>query len=254
MLRNVLLSALIIVMAAGSAFAAGKKISVAGDCTWPPMEYLDAKKNPVGFSFDYIRAMAKEAGFEAEIRNVAWDGIFAGVAAGNYDVVSSSVTITKERQKVYDFSEPYYEVHQALVVPANSSIKTLQDLKGKKVGGQIGTTGIFVTEKAKVGAIIKEYEDVGLAMEDMVNGRIDAVMCDDPVAAYYANRKTEFANKIRVALKTDEVEYYGFVVKKGNKEVLDLLNKGIRLVKEKGIDKEIAKAHLGENIFELRKK
>ena len=96
--------------------------------------------------------------------NVAWDGIFGGVATGQYDVVASSVTITPERQKQFDFTEPYYEVVQAVVLPEGQSVKSLADLKGKKVGGQIGTTGIFVTRKADVGADIKEYDDVGLAV------------------------------------------------------------------------------------------
>ena len=126
--------------------------------------------------------MGKAAGFEVEVRNIAWDGIFGGVATGQYDIVASSVTITPERQKQFDFSDPYYEVVQAVVLPAGKSIKSLADLKGKKVGGQIGTTGIFVMRKANAGADIKEYDDVGLAIQDLVGGRLDAVICDDPVA------------------------------------------------------------------------
>lgn len=193
-----------------AAQAAGKQLVVASDATWPPMEYLDDQKNVVGYSADYIRAVAKEAGLDVQVRNVAWDGIFAGVAAGNFDIIASSVTITPERQKQFGFSDPYCEIRQALLVRANAPLKTLAELKGKKVGGQIGTTGIFVLQNAKVGAEIREYEDVGLAMEDLANGRIDAVMCDDPVASYYANMHKGFADKFKVALVTPEAEYYGF--------------------------------------------
>ncbi len=233
----VALFAMVLCVVAGQAVA--KTYSVASDCTWPPMEYLDDKKAVIGYSSDYLRAVAKEAGIEVDIRNVAWDGIFAGVAAGSYDIVASSVTITPERQKQFLFSDPYCDIYQALIVPVNSDIKSMEELKGKKVGGQIGTTGIFVMEKAKTGATIHEYEDVGLAMQDMANGRLDAVMCDDPVAKFYANKKEDFANKFKVAFLTPDVEYYGFTLQKGNTSLAQKLNEGIKKVKEKGIEKEL---------------
>ena len=244
MFRTLILTVLTLTLLASAAFAA-QKITVASDGTWPPMEYLDNQKNIIGYSSDYIRAVAKEAGFEVDVRNVAWDGIFAGVAAGNYDVVASSVTITPERQKAFDFSDPYYEVRQAVVVQKGTDIKDLQGLKDKTVGGQIGTTGIFVAEKAKTGAKIKEYEDVGLAMQDLGNGRIDAVICDDPVALYYANKRDDFADKLQVAFITDDVEHYGFTIQKGRKDLVEMLNKGIKAVKEKGIDKELTTKWMG---------
>ncbi len=239
MFRILMTTILTLGLACGVAMAAEKKFTVASDGTWPPMEYLDDKKQVMGYSTDYIKAIGKEMGVEFEIRNVAWDGIFAGVAAGNFDIVASSVTITPERQKQFLFSDPYCEIRQALMVPVGSDIKTLADLKGKKVGGQIGTTGIFVTEKANVGAIIKEYEDVGLAAQDMLNGRIDAIMADAPVVKYYANKRKDFSNKFKVVLETPDVEYYGFTMKKGQEEIAKILNEGIKRVKEKGIEKEL---------------
>ena len=225
--------------------AAAETYIVAGDCTWPPMETLDKDKTPVGYSFDYIRAVAEAAGFEVEIRNIAWDGIFAGVAAGNYDIVASSTTITPERQKAFDFSDPYYEVRQAVIMPAGKSIAKLEDLKGKSVGGQIGTTGIFVMQKANVGATIREYDDVGLAIQDMVAGRIDAVICDDPVAMYYMNKKAEYAKKLNIPLVTDDAEHYGFTVKKGRKDLVEKLNKGIKIVRENGTEAKLKEKWMG---------
>ncbi len=221
------------------AIAKDKTYTVASDGTWPPMEYLDDNKKVIGYSTDYIRAVGKEMGVEFDIRNVAWDGIFAGVAAGNYDIVASSVTITPERQKQFLFTDPYCEIRQALIVPIDSTIKSMADLKGKKVGGQIGTTGIFVVQKADVGAEIKEYEDLGLAAEDMANGRIDAVMADAPVSKYFANKRKDYANKFKVVYETPEAEYYGFTLKKGQEDLVKILNEGIKRVQEKGIEKEL---------------
>ena len=127
---------------------AQKKVVVASDATWPPMEYVDENKNIVGFDIDLMKAIAKEGGFEVEIRNVAWDGIFAGLAAGEYDAIISSVTITPERQEKYDFSEPYINAGQIVVAAADSDITGPDaSLKGKTVAAQIGTTGAMAIEE-----------------------------------------------------------------------------------------------------------
>jgi len=139
-----------------------------------------------------------------------------------------------------DLSIPYYKVRQALVVPINSKVKSLEELKGKKVGAQIGTTGYFAIKKVP-GVIAKSYDEIGLAMQDLINGNLDGVVCDDPVAANYSRQKEGFKDKLKIAsvIDTGEVEYYGIAVKKGNKKILDLINKGIKAVKEKGIEKKL---------------
>ena len=216
---------------------------VASDATWPPMENLDEHKKVVGYSSDYITAVAKEAGINIEIRNTAWDGIFAALNADLIDIIASSVTITdKRKQKVMDFSKPYYNVHQAIVVPNGSLIKSIQDLNGKKVGGQIGTSGLIETlPKAKVKAIVKTYDEIGLALEDLSNGSLDAVICDEPVANYFIKQQPEYTDHITIAFITTEIEQYGFAVKKGNKELLEKINAGVKAVKEKGIEAALIK-------------
>ncbi len=226
--------------------AFSKTIVIATDATWPPMEFVDANKEIIGFDADYVKAMAKEGGFEVEMKNVAWDGIFAGLAAGKYDAVCSSVTITDERKNGMDFSAPYFKVRQALVVAKTENAKTLEEMKGKTLGGQIGTTGYFAIKKVD-GLTPKSYDEIGLAMEDLFNGRIDGVVCDDPVAAQYALQKAEYAAKLKIAavLETGD-ENYGIAVQKGNAEVLGLINKGIEGVQKKGIDKELRKKWMGQ--------
>jgi polar amino acid transport system substrate-binding protein len=224
---------------------AEKTIVFATDATWPPMEFIDADKNIVGYSIDFLKAAGKEAGFKPVFKNTAWDGIFAGLAAGKYNSITSSVSITEKRKKAMDFSEPYYTVRQALIVGKKSTVKSLEDLVGKKVGGQIGTTGYFALKAAK-GVVAKSYDEIGLAMEDLNVGRIAAVVCDDPVAANYALVKYKDTMKIAQVIETGKVENYGFPVKKGNQEILDLLNKGIAAVKAKGLDKELQKKWIGQ--------
>lgn len=247
MMKHVLLALMISCVVSTSALAGGPEIVFATDATWPPMEFVDADKNIVGYSLDYMNAAGKEAGFTPVFKAVAWDGIFAGLDANKYDAICSSVSITEERKKVMDFSEPYFKVRQALIVPSDSSVKSLEELKGKKVGTQISTTGTFAVKKVD-GVVSKTYDEVGLAIEDLYNGRIDAVVCDDPVAANYAlaNEKYKERLKISAVIETGDVEYYGIAVQKGNTRVLDLVNKGILAVKAKGLDKEFQKKWIGQ--------
>ena len=245
--KTALLVLCIFIFVAGSVWAQEKTIKFATDSTWPPMEFVDANKDIVGFAIDYMNAAGKEAGFKPVFMAVAWDGIFAGLDVGKYDAICSSVSITEERKKVMSFSEPYFRVRQAVIVQKKSSAKSLEDLKGKKVGSQISTTGTFAVKAVK-GVISKTYDEVGLAIEDLFNGRIAAVVCDDPVAANYAlaNEKYKKTLKIADVIETNEVEYYGIAVKKGNKEILDLVNKGIKAVEAKGLDKKLKEKWIGK--------
>ena len=240
-MKRLCLALFAVLLLAGFAQAEEKTLTVAHDATWPPMEFIDKDtKQVIGYSVDYMDAVAKEAGFKAVHKNVAWDGIFAGLENGNYNVIASSVTITEERAKQYDFSIPYYTVRQAVVTSKDSTAATVEDLKGKTLGGQLGTTGYFAIKNIP-DAKAKSYDEIGLAMEDLFNGRIDGVVCDDPVAVQYALMQEEYKAKLKVAfiIPTDTPEEYGFVIRKGDKEALDLMNKGIQAVKDKGIEKEL---------------
>ncbi|MCL2154734.1 MAG: basic amino acid ABC transporter substrate-binding protein [Leptospirales bacterium] len=218
--------------------ADAKKITVATDATWPPMEYIDEDRNIIGFDIDILKAAAKEGEFEVVIINQAWDGIFAGLDAGKYDAIISSITITEERKQTMDFSIPYVNVGQILVVKKDNSITKLSELEGKKVGAQLSTTGALeVRKNNKITS--KEYDEIGLAIEDLANDRIDAVICDNPTAANYVLQNQKYKPILKMTGDIFTTEHYGIAVKKGNTELLELINNGIKKVKEKGIDKEL---------------
>ena len=246
MLRRFLCAAFLLSTVLCSSALAAEKIVVATNPTWPPMEFLDDNKQIIGYDIDMIKAVAAEAGMEAEVIMTAWDGIFAGVAAGNYDVIASGVTITPERQRAFAFTVPYYDVQQIVVVRKGDSASGFEALKGRVIGGQIGTTGVFVAQKSGVPMTIREYDDVGLAMQDLLNGRIEAVICDSPVALYYANQKEGFTDHLSVAFRTEATESFGFVVQKNRKDLVERLNKGIEAVRAKGIEAELIRKWMGE--------
>ncbi|NVN89395.1 MAG: basic amino acid ABC transporter substrate-binding protein [Desulfuromonadales bacterium] len=238
-LRTIAVALALLTTMSLSALAAPKSIKVATDATWPPMEMVDANKQIVGYDIDFLTAVAKEAGVKVEFKNTAWDGIFAGLDSGQYDAIISSVTITNERKAKYDFTEPYTSIGQILVVPkTDKTSKKIADLKGKKIGAQIGTTGAFEIKKV-TGVELKGYDEIGLAFEDMAAGRVSAVVCDEPVAAHFALQKKEYKEKFKIVGTSFTKEGYGIVVKKGNKELVDLLNKGIKAVKAKKLDVKI---------------
>jgi polar amino acid transport system substrate-binding protein len=217
-----------------------QKIIVATDATWPPMEMVNEQtKEFEGFDIDLMKAIAAEAGFEVEFRNVAWDGIFSGLKAGEYDAVISSVTITDERKQEFDFSNPYINAGQIVVVMAdNTDINSHEDLSGKTVAAQIGTTGAMAIQEIE-GATLKEYDEIGFCFEDLLAGRVDAVVCDTPVAADFAG--VQYAGQIKLVGGAFTDEYYGVMVKKGNADLLAKINDGLKKVQDKGIDEQLMK-------------
>ncbi len=227
------------------AFAA-EKIVAATNPTWPPMEMVDLDKNIVGYDMDIVAAVAAEMGMEVEFKSVAWDGIFANLESKQSDLLASAVTITDARKKKYAFSDPYYTVSQSLIVPEDSKIDSMDDLKGKNVGIQIGTTALIPLQESGVKMNIKTYDDIGLVFEDLKNGRLDAAMCDDPVGLYYANRKEGFDEHMKVAFLAEGSEQFGFVFLKSNQELVDKFNQGLKAIQANGTEAKIREKWFGK--------
>jgi polar amino acid transport system substrate-binding protein len=225
---------------------AGKKFVFASDATFPPMDLVDKDKNIVGFDMDMIAAIAKDQGFQAEIKNTAWDGIFAGLEGGAYDAVLSAVSITDERKKTYDFSDPYLLSGQAVIVRSDeTAIKGKNDLTGKKVGAQIGTTGADEVKNIQ-GVTAKTYDTIDLAMMDLANGQVDAVVVDYPVASNYALVSPQFKGKLQIVGDRFTNEPYGLTVQKGDpKKLLPLFNQGLKDIKANGTYNQIYAKWIG---------
>jgi len=227
----------------GLAVAAQKNIVVATDATWPLMEMVDKNNAIVGFDIDLFNAVAKEAGLTVEYRNIPWDKIFAGLESGKYDAIISSVTITDERRKKYAFTDPYFTAGQILVTTKAAAARSPSDLKGSKIGAQADTTGAMIVTRTP-GVELKAYDDIQTAFADLASGRIQGVICDTPAAANYVFQNPQYKDKFKIASAPLTQEPYGIVVKKGNQALLDQLNKGIKAVKAKGIDKQLEKKWL----------
>jgi polar amino acid transport system substrate-binding protein len=212
------------------------KIQVATDATWPPFEYVDdTTKEIVGFDIDLMNAIAEKANLDIEFVNVAWDPLLTGMAQGTYDVAISSITMYEDRKEKMLFSDPYYGAGQIIVVQKNNTTITSKDNLTGNVGAQLGTTGAM--EVAKIaGATLKNYDEIGLAFQALMNGQIDAVVCDNPVAAEYVVTNPD---KLKTVGGVFTDEYYGIAVAKGKEDLLEKINKGLEEVLAEGIIAEL---------------
>lgn len=209
------------------------KVRVAMDATWPPFESVDeATKEIVGFDVDLMKAIASDADLEVEFVNVPWDSLLAGMAQCQYDASISAMTITPERAEQFAFSEPYFAAGQVVTVGAeNTDITGKDSLSGKTVGVQLGTTGDIEAQKIS-GATVKNYDDIGLAFQDLINGQIDAVIADNPLALGYIAQNE---GKLKTAGDVFTDESYGIAVCKTNTELLARINEGLAAAQSAGV-------------------
>jgi polar amino acid transport system substrate-binding protein len=228
---------LISLVLAGCGGNEAEKVRVATDASWPPFEYVDEEtKEIVGFDIELMNAIAEKGGFEVEFINVSWDPLLAGMAQCQYDASISAMTITEERKQSFNFSDPYFAAGQVVTVRFdNTDITGKDSLSGKTVGAQIGTTGAIETENIE-GAILKTYDDIGLAFQDLMNGQIDAVIADNPLALGYIG---ENPDKLKTAGDVFTDENYGVAVCKTNTDLLEKINTGLAAVQSEGIDDEL---------------
>ena len=218
---------------AAATTAPAEEITVGTDATWPPFEMVNEKtKELEGFDIDLMNAIAKEANLKIKWVNIGFDPLLAGMATGQYDAAISVITITEDRKKSMLFSDPYYNAGQLIAVGANNTtISKPEDLKGKKAGAQVGTTGAIEIEKIDKAAL-KTYDDIGQAFMDLMNGQIDAVVADSPLVYGYVAKNS---SKIKAVGQPFTEEYYGIAVKKGGEALLAKINAGLKAVKDKGL-------------------
>jgi polar amino acid transport system substrate-binding protein len=215
-------------------FAFGVTYKVGTEASFPPFEYVENGQY-VGFDIDLIKEIGKLKGFDVEVIDISFDSLIPSLTTGNIDIIAAGMTITEDRQKVVDFTIPYYSGDQSILVRKDSDFDITVLFGNHKIGVQTGTTGdLWVTEHLSDKNIIPKknitrYDTFNFAVRDLVNKNIDAIVLDNPVAERFT--KTDPV-KIVGIIKTEES--YGMAVKKGNKELLNLLNSGIQELQKNG--------------------
>ncbi len=230
----------------------GEKCLVVGTSPdFPPFEYIAKNGSIVGFDIELIKILAHKAGYKCvKVVSISFDSLIPALEQGKIDVIAAGMTITPERAQRVDFTNPYWEVDQGVLVRADSNFKpkSVEDLSGHTVGVETGTTAADylkrINKEKGLNIKIKEYDSYVLAVQDLLNGRIDAVMVDLPVAKMFVN---QYKGKLELALVVKTGEKYGFAVKKGNKELLEKLNKALEEVKNSPLWNELVQKYFGSS-------
>ncbi|GAA0767408.1 basic amino acid ABC transporter substrate-binding protein [Ideonella azotifigens] len=232
--------------ASAPAPAPAKVYTVGTDAAYAPFEFQNEKGEIVGLSVDLLNAVAEKGGFQVKFVNTPWEGIFNALGQGDRDLLISSITITDERKQTMDFSDPYFDAFQLIAVKESSKISKFDDLKKLKVGVQTGTTGDEVVTKlqGKTATTIKRFESTPLALKELEAGGVDAVVADNGVVIHYVANNPGAKFKT-VSDKAFAPEQYGIAVKKGNTELLGMINKGLAAVKADGTYAAIYKKTFG---------
>lgn len=218
------------------------ELRVGTDATYPPFETVEGDVYS-GFDIDLMEAVAREVGVRARFINASFDGIFPALQNGSFDAVISSVTVTDERKATMLFTEPYYDSGQLIAVREETQgITAPDDLKGKTAGVQINTTAQYDLEK-RAGVTVNKYNTIDLALLDLQNKRIDAVVSDAPVLKYMIFKSFRGLKTVGNRF-TDEK--FGIAVARGNEDLVRELNAALKRVRESGEYDRIHEKWFGE--------
>ncbi len=225
------------------------RVTVCSDIPYAPFEYYEngADGKVVGIDVELVEAITADNGLTADFIKTPFDGIFAALAAGQCDIIASSVSITDERKKSNDFTDPYFTIQQTILV-RSADAATLTDtpaLKGKRVGAQAATTGAEFAnaEGAKNGFEVTEFQGADEMIAALKAGQVDAAIQDSPVNGYAATRSEGELTVSKVF--EGEGEAYGFVVPKSNPALRDAMNASLTELRDSGKYKEIGAKYLG---------
>jgi polar amino acid transport system substrate-binding protein len=209
-------------------------LTVGSDIPYKPFEFGRAPDYE-GFDVDLVNEIANRLDLDPKFVKTPFDPIFRNLAQGRFDMVASAATITPERLKTVDFSEPYFPADQSLMVKKGSDIKTVDDVKGKTVGAQLGTTGADYAKKETDADTVRTYDLIDDAFKALQAGQVEAVINDFPVSKYAEQEKPEL--QVVQTIPTDEE--YGFGFKKGNDALRQAVNEKLNELKEDGKYEEI---------------
>lgn len=248
MKRILFLTSLVLLLGAFPASAAQKSYVNGIDANYPPFAYIDEKSGqPSGFDVDSLNWIAKKMGFAITHKPIAWDGIITALQVKQIDMVGSGMSITEKRRKMVDFSNPYWTVSRVFLVKKDSAL-TPADILSKKIklGVQRGTSeadAIQQEQKAKGYPFeLRFYESAPLAVEDLLNGRIDAALMDS-LPAEDAIAKGKDVKKAGTHGEPDE---FGVALRKGDTELRKIVDEGYKQLMADPYWKELQKKYLSK--------
>jgi len=245
-LMVVLLSALMVFSFAACSGGSSETYVIATDTTFAPFEFQNEKGEYVGIDIELLAAIAEDQGFKYELKTLGFDAAVQALEAGQADGVIAGMSITDERKKSFDFSEPYFDSGVVMgIAKDNNDIKSYADLKGKKVAVKTGTEGSAFAEsiKAKYGFKTVYFKDSSMMYEDVKAGNSVACFEDYPVLGYAVTQNVG----LKIVTEKEQGSSYGFAVQKGkNEELLKKFNDGLKNLKDNGKYQEILDKYIQE--------
>ena len=204
---------------------------VGTNASFPPFEYVGGTSGDeiMGFDIDLAKQIAKDAGKTLKVENMNFDSLIVALNAGKIDFIASGMTITPERQASVSFSEPYYEATQMVLVNKdNNSINSLDDLKGKHIAVQLGSTGDIMAKSysQQVTAFNSGFE----AVMELRNAKVDLVLFDSEPAISFLEKNPQ----LKMVELDFSPEFYGFAVAKDKVELLNSINSSLSIMKQNG--------------------
>lgn len=207
------------------------QITVGSDTSFPPFESMNGDVAE-GFDVDLLTAIGKEAGLKVVFKTEVFDTLIPSLkAGGKFDVIASAMTITDERKKEIDFSDPYIDSNQSIAMKKGSTFTSNDQFSGKKVGVQSGTTGEAWAKENLKGATTVPFKTATEAFSALRAGSVEAVVNDLPVTAYIVK---DPSLGIEIVKEVPTGEQYGFGVSKDNPDLLKAINDGLAKVKSSG--------------------
>lgn len=241
--KTLLALALSVSAAALSTQAFAETFKVGTHPTFAPFEFSDQDGNVIGFDLDVIKAIAKANGDEIQIESMPFDGLIPSLLTGNIDVIISGMTITDARKKRVLFTDGYYDSNLSYLIKKDKAdvYTSAEALKGKTVCVQIGTTGHAFADTITPGNV-KALNNESDAILELSNGGCEAVINDRPVNLYYLKKSNldTLVDVVDPKFK-ENVDSFGIAVRKGNNELLEKLNKGLKDLQASG---ELDKIHV----------
>jgi arginine/lysine/histidine transporter system substrate-binding protein len=220
------------------------KIVLGTSPDYPPYEFINSKKEIVGFDIEIAKQIANDLGVKLEIKDMEFKGLLAALQAGNIDFVLAGMTPDEERKQSVDFSKVYYTAVQTIVVRAEDKdkIKSADDLKGKKIGVQKGTIQEDIAKDQVPGAEAKALGKITDLVLALKSKNIDAAIIEGPVATSYVNANKDLVIS-EIKLKTEEAGS-AVAVKKGNEDLVKSIDKTLdKIIADKTIEKWVAEAN-----------
>lgn len=216
---------------------------VGTNAEFPPFEYVDDNGEPDGFDIALIKAIGEKLGVEVEVENMEFASLVSSIGS-KIDVAIAGMTVTEERQQSVDFSDAYYEAVQYVILPVDSEIATAQDLEGKTIGVQLGTTGDFIATDDIADTTVNQYNKGVDAVNDLINGRVDCVIIDKNPALVFASK---FEGQL-IALDGAQFDFgteeYAIAMPKGDTALAEQINAALAEMKADGTFDELVKTYI----------